>query len=208
VPGYDEAHGELHNEDVAHEHSDINVRSILTFALAVTIVGILAAAGMAGLFHLFQKQAAANEPRITPLAMPATKMPSTTAGSPVFSPAPQPQLLTNEPMALRQLHQTEDQQLHQYGWVDQNAGVARVPIEQAKKLLIERGLPARAGGVDPKLGTDAPAYGESSGGTAIPTGAAGQPHAQGEPVTPAPAGQAAPADQKAPAAPQGRGGAK
>ena len=31
--------------------------------------------------------------------------------------------------------------LEGYGWVDQPGGVARIPIEEAKKLLFERGLP-------------------------------------------------------------------
>ena len=172
VPPYDHAHEELHNEDVAHEHSDINVRGILMFVVAVTIVGVVSATGMAGLFWLFQRQAAANDPKVSPLAVPATTMPRSTTASPYFGPAPQPQLLTNEPAALRQLRETEDQALHQYGWVDQAAGVARVPIDQAKKLLIERGLPSRPAGVDPKLGTHAPAFGEATGGRTIPTGAA------------------------------------
>jgi hypothetical protein len=30
-----------------------------------------------------------------------------------------------------------------YGWMDQNAGVVRLPIERAKELILERGLPVR-----------------------------------------------------------------
>lgn len=37
----------------------------------------------------------------------------------------------------------EDQLLHSYGWVDQNAGVVRIPIERAMDLLLQRGLPTR-----------------------------------------------------------------
>ena len=33
--------------------------------------------------------------------------------------------------------------LNTYGWVDKNAGVVRIPIGEAMKLTIERGLPAR-----------------------------------------------------------------
>jgi hypothetical protein len=35
--------------------------------------------------------------------------------------------------------------LESYGWVDRNAGVVHIPIEEAMRLLAERGLPARAG---------------------------------------------------------------
>ena len=33
--------------------------------------------------------------------------------------------------------------LDSYGWVDKNAGVVRIPIDEAMKLTLERGLPAR-----------------------------------------------------------------
>jgi hypothetical protein len=40
-----------------------------------------------------------------------------------------------------------------------------MPISEAKKLILQRGLPVRAGAVpDPSLGTRLPAAGESSGG--------------------------------------------
>ena len=68
--------------------------------------------------------------------------------------------------------------LHGYGWVNQGAGVARMPIDQAKKLIVERGLPVREGEeVSPTLGTRLPARGESSGGRIITMGA---PEAQPE----------------------------
>ena len=35
--------------------------------------------------------------------------------------------------------------LDSYGWVDKNAGVVRIPIDEAMKLTLERGLPARPG---------------------------------------------------------------
>jgi len=34
-----------------------------------------------------------------------------------------------------------DKQVASYGWVDESAGIARVPIERAKELVVERGLP-------------------------------------------------------------------
>ena len=45
----------------------------------------------------------------------------------------------------------EEQTLHSYGWVDQQAGVVRIPIDRAMELLAQRGLPTRpqAGVVPP-----------------------------------------------------------
>jgi hypothetical protein len=52
--------------------------------------------------------------------------------------------------------------------VDEKAGVARIPVEQAKQLILKRGLPARTDpAIDPRLGARAPAAGESSSGRSI-----------------------------------------
>ena len=56
--------------------------------------------------------------------------------------------MTDEPAHLAQQRLLENTRLHQYGWVDEKTGVTRLPIDQAKKLLAERGLPARAAGSD------------------------------------------------------------
>jgi hypothetical protein len=159
---------ELHNLDVAHEHSDIDVRAVFFFAASLVVIAVVSAAVTVGVFRVFENMAAANDPKLGPHAMPPTDMPKRTTESPYFGGAPQPQLITNEPAVLQQLRQSEAEQLHGYGWVDQPAGVARMPIDEAKKLILERGVPARAGGsIDPSIGTHAPAFGESSGGRII-----------------------------------------
>jgi hypothetical protein len=33
--------------------------------------------------------------------------------------------------------------LNSYGWVDKNAGIARIPIREAMKLTVQQGLPTR-----------------------------------------------------------------
>ncbi len=56
---------------------------------------------------------------------------------------PEPRLQTNPRQDLRDLRSEEDTVLTGYGWVDKNAGIARIPIGEAMKLTVERGLPAR-----------------------------------------------------------------
>jgi hypothetical protein len=159
---------ELHNLDVGHDPSDVDVRAILLFAVSLTVVTVVSAVVVWGVFRVFEYQAAARDPQVSPLAIPETEMPRH-SDSPFFGGAPQPQLITNEPAALREFRHNEDQVLHGYGWVDEKAKVAHIPIEEAKKRLLEHGLPARTGAaVAPWLGTHAPAYGESSSGRRIP----------------------------------------
>lgn len=187
-----DAHGEhhysdaeMHNPDVAHEEADINIRTVLSFAAGMAIVVALSAGLVGIVFRVLSNQAAANDPILSPLALPSGQNP------------PAPNLLTNEPAGLRSFHAEEDRTLEGYGWVDQSAGVARLPIEQAKKLIVERGLPSRASGAveDPRAGTHAPAYGEASGGRNIAV-----PQAPAAQQTP----PAAPAPQTPPAQTQGK----
>jgi hypothetical protein len=200
---------DMQNEGVAHEESDVNVRAILSFAGIVAVVSIVCALIVWGMMVAFESSAEGRETRRSPLSRPSTQMPNQT-DSPFFGAAPQPQLLTNEFLVHDQLRDTETAALTQYGWVDQQAGVARLPIDQAKKLLSERGLPSRSGGSDPALGTNAPAYGESAGGRNIPNGqtpaaAAGAGAQDAQPQQPAPSAAPAPTPA-AEHAPTGRGG--
>jgi len=55
-----------------------------------------------------------------------------------------PKLLTNEPMWLRQYRARQQAAATTYAWVDKEAGVVRLPVERAKQLLLERGLPVTA----------------------------------------------------------------
>ena len=59
--------------------------------------------------------------------------------------SPQPALLVTEPIALGEHRANEASSLAAYGWVDRGAGRVRIPIDRAKTLLLERGLPTRPG---------------------------------------------------------------
>jgi hypothetical protein len=56
---------------------------------------------------------------------------------------PTPQLLIDEPKTLAEIRAGEEKILKGYGWVDQQKGVVRIPVEQAMDLLVKRGLPVR-----------------------------------------------------------------
>jgi hypothetical protein len=138
---YDQA--ELHNEDTAHEHSDVNVRAILGFAGGLALVTALISLAMWGLLGFFKSQAARNDPAVSPVARPAGQEP------------PQPRLLLNEPKNLEEFREEISGRLK--------------GIDEGKKKLLEQGLPTRADApTDPWMGTHSPSRGEASGGRAIP----------------------------------------
>ena len=201
----------FHNVDVEHEHADIDLRAVIGSAIVLFVVVVVSQLLMWALFVVFDKQAAANEPSVSPLSAPPAAMPKNQMGTAVFTPetVAGPHLLTNEPMNLLQQRDKEQKILHGYGWVNQATGVARMPIDEAKKLIIERGLPVREGEeVSPTLGTRLPARGESSGGRIITVPAR---ETTGEAAPTAPEGQPGGREPAAPAhgetaKPQGRGG--
>ena len=56
---------------------------------------------------------------------------------------PGPRLQTNPRDDMRELRARDEEILTSYGWVDKNAGIVRIPIDEAMKLVVQRGLPAR-----------------------------------------------------------------
>jgi hypothetical protein len=196
-------HDEFDNVDTEHEHSDVNVNAIMTSAGIIAGVVVVSMLGMYLLFGWFEHRALRAQPYVSPLAVPPTEMPRTTA-EPFFSEAAGGvPLLTNEPLALERHRESERQRLHSYGWVNEAAGVAHIPIEEAKKLLIERGLPSREFyPVEPTLGTRLPARGGPSSGRVI-TGPVPEPDAAADdqPTADEPADDQAPpqSDDAAPA---------
>ena len=172
----------VHNEDVAHEHTDVNVRQLLIYTAGLVLTCVVSAIIVWGLFIWFERLAAKNDPPVSPLASTATQLPGAAAVSDGTRQGPDietllekrgvsgPRLLTTEPTALRKLREMETGTLEQYGWIDQKTGVARLPIAEAKKKLLQSGVPVRGEALqDPSLGTRAASRGESSSGRAIPT---------------------------------------
>jgi hypothetical protein len=78
--------------------------------------------------------------------------------------------------------------MDKYGWVDPKARVVRIPIEDAMKLIVQRGLPTRATYEPPALAAPGPVISAaaSAAPTARPTPAAPRPTRRPAPKTPVP----------------------
>ena len=115
-----------------HEQSDVNIRAILGFGVALVVVAAVVHLLIYVLFGYFTSRENAKVPSEYPLAAAARdRVPS------------EPRLQTNPRQDLADLRAKEDELLGSYGWVDRNAGVVRIPIDAAMKLTLERGLPSR-----------------------------------------------------------------
>ena len=167
----------LHNEDVAHEHSDVDIRPLLMFAFGLAGVTAVVMLLMVGVSKVLEGQAAKNDPVVSPHAIPAGQLP------------PQPRLQTNERATLNKQRQMEAEALAEYGWTDLSKTNVRIPIAEAKKKLLHDGLPTRAdASVDERLGTRwaGAARGESSSGRIVtkPVEAGAAPQKPAAPADP------------------------
>lgn len=157
-------HGALENPDTAHETSDINVSAIIWFVVVLTVIVLAVDVAMWGLFKVLDHMEVKNDAVVTPLA----PRPSPAQGQPIGPPG----LQTTPWHDLKVFRAEQNAFIHGYGWIDEKAGIARVPIEKAKALLLKQGLPVRPELADDLEGTHVAATGESNSGRNIPAGQA------------------------------------
>jgi len=122
-----------HHDDVAHETSDVSLRPILLSAAGLLALGaVVYLVVWVFLGYLTRRAEVPTSQLEYPLAIgQEDRLP------------PEPRLQTNPRQDLRDLRNAEDERLDSYGWVDRNAGVVRIPIDEAMKLTLQRGLPSR-----------------------------------------------------------------
>ena len=56
---------------------------------------------------------------------------------------PEPRLQAQPLRDMQELRAAEDALLEKYGWIDESAGVVRIPLDRALELTAERGLPSQ-----------------------------------------------------------------
>ena len=113
----------------AHETSDASIRHLLIFGVGLFLVLIAGLVFSRVVFRYF-----VGHQGLGPPASPFEN---------VRTLPPEPRLQVAAPMDLKQYKAAQDEVLNSYGWVDQQAGVVRIPIERAMDLLLQRGFPVR-----------------------------------------------------------------
>jgi hypothetical protein len=114
--------------DATREYTDIEPSIAWKFAIWLTVAMGISVAIVYGTFWFFEsREAAANRAaQVFPLAQPDR--------------TPQGPTLQTQPFKdIYLLREQEGQRLHGYGWVDKGTGVTHIPIEDAMRVLVERG---------------------------------------------------------------------
>jgi hypothetical protein len=121
---------------LGYEPKDVSARWIVGVAVGGLLVLALSAAILYGLQRLY---AALHVVSVEP---PPTVLER-------LEPAPPPRLQAEPAQDFPTYRAREAAILDSYAWVDEDAGVARIPIERAMALLAERGWPQPATGLRP-----------------------------------------------------------
>lgn len=111
-----------------YEKSDLRPKPIVVFGVILTLVTVLAFVATYGMIRFLGWW---DRPR---LETPASPLATRTV-------PPEPRLQVDAPKELSALRATEEETLMSYGWVSKEAGMARIPIQRAMELVLERGLP-------------------------------------------------------------------
>jgi hypothetical protein len=117
-------------QESGHESRDVSIRPIVQFGIALAIATVGIQLALWGLFRMFDVREKRKDRPVPPIvAANLHRLP------------PQPRLEPNPLAPRRALRATEEALLNSYGWIDRNAGIARIPIDRAMEILVERGLP-------------------------------------------------------------------
>jgi hypothetical protein len=118
-----------HHPETLHEENSIQYMPVLIFIAVMIIVSIATFLTVKIIQQTFDTNWARSEAPLSPLAQ--VQMP----------PAPLLQVSSGQDRI--DLRAKEQAVINSYRWVDEKNGVVGIPVEEAIKLLAQRGLPAR-----------------------------------------------------------------
>ncbi|MBZ5654606.1 MAG: hypothetical protein LAO56_04920 [Acidobacteriia bacterium] len=131
------------------EREDLSSRGVFVFMIGLAIVGLVIYFIIVGMYSFLDRYERSQMTTASPLST------STEVTSRHIDYAPgqgdyvdkkfkdngAPMLEHDERGQFSDYLMNQEKHLNSYGWVDENAGVAYIPIERAMELTVERGLP-------------------------------------------------------------------
>lgn len=125
------------NADVAFESSDINTRTILLYMLYLALSVAAAFLVSVFVFRFVTKMAAQSD---TPMA------PVHRGVSATMPPEPRLQGVPGHPtdpqLDMRTKIDADEAENEKLDWIDKSAGIAQIPVDEAMKIIVTRGMPA------------------------------------------------------------------
>ena len=131
-------------DEAGFEREDLGTRGVFAFMIGLTIVGVVIYFIIIGMYTFLDKYERSQMATASPLVISKGTMSRVVTQEYMeqrFKDNGAPMLEINERGQFRDFLINQENQLNSYGWVDEKAGVARIPIERAMELTVQRGLP-------------------------------------------------------------------
>src|SRR5882672_1994141 len=132
---------------VEYEHEDLGSRGVFGFMVGLAITGVVIYFIVTGMYTFLDKYEQSQMTPSSPLmkaedsAMVGARRVTSTYVKNKFKDNGAPLLEEDERGQFRDFLLDQEKQLNSYGWVDEKAGVAHIPIDRAMELIAQRGLP-------------------------------------------------------------------
>jgi hypothetical protein len=144
------------------EREDVSTTPLFGFIVGLVVTGVVVYYVIWGIFHFMDAYERKHQQSKSPMV---AMQPDTREANPartrlkIVQEFPEPRLEDNEVTEINDFRYQQDEALASYAWVDQSGGVVRIPIDQAMKLIAQRGLPTipKAGIAPAAEGVPAPA---------------------------------------------------
>jgi len=130
------------NPETRHEESDVNVRALLWAVVIFIVFAFVTHFVLYMQFHAYARHFRNEASQPLTMMAPPSRVPA--QATPRLQPFPSETILptANTPVTdMADMRKAEDESLNKAGWVDQQKGIVRLPIETAKQLVVQRGLP-------------------------------------------------------------------
>jgi len=135
---------DLFNPETHHESTDVPIRPLFWFIAIFIVFGFLSHFALWFMYKsLVKGERKRMDPPQTAIARPANA--SVPQNQPLLQPFPRGEVPPNRNTPVTDMvdmRATEEHVLNSYGWVDKQRGVVRIPIKNAKELVVQRGAPA------------------------------------------------------------------
>jgi hypothetical protein len=133
--------GEPRHDTVAFEQRDVQVRTIYWYLFSLAVATILAFASAVVILRVTTKMVVDADARALPVRKEMTEQQKVEHAYP-----PEPRLQgvpgheSDAQQDLRDKVRADTEANEQLRWIDQNSGIAQIPVSEAMKLIVERGV--------------------------------------------------------------------
>jgi hypothetical protein len=123
----------IEKQNPGYETSDVSLKGVAYSTIGLFVLIGLSMLLVYGIVQYMNDKKVRTETPVSPLAIDVRQLP------------PEPRLQVIPEVDLERYTVIQDSLLHSEGWISKDAGMARIPIEVAMTLTLERGFPVRKG---------------------------------------------------------------